>query len=127
MEDSEKVVSRLSHHQIFIHKNQSTGIAWDLFIVVLMLVLGIVYGYTRLGKEDRVAILKKALLIGLVIGVVMGLTIALVFKVSLVGATIGATVGAVIIFVVFAVFFIIGTMIGDWMEARKKPEKPKAG
>jgi general stress protein CsbA len=101
--------------------------AWDLPIAVLMLVLGIVYGYTRPGKEDRVAILKKALLIGLVIGVVIGFIIALVLRVSLIGATIGATIGAVIIIVVFAVFFIIGTMIGDWMEARKKAEAPKAG
>ncbi|MDI9611182.1 MAG: hypothetical protein QFX36_07630 [Archaeoglobales archaeon] len=34
--------------------------AWDLYIAVLMLVLGAIYGYTKPGKENRVAILKKA-------------------------------------------------------------------
>lgn len=92
-------------------------------IAVLMLVLGIIYGYTRPGKENRVAILKKALFIGIVLGVILGLIITLLVPgVSLIVATIGATIGTVIFVVMLAIFFIVGTVIGDWLEAKKKPK-----
>jgi len=98
--------------------------AWDVYIAVLLLVLGIIYGYTRPGKENRGAILKKALVIGLVVGVIVGLAIAFLAPgTSLIGATLGATIGILIVVIALTIFFIVGTVIGDWLEARKKPQE----
>ena len=96
------------------------GLDW---IVVLMLVLGIIYGYTRPGKENRAAILKKALLIGVVLGVILGIILGIVTNKSLIAATIGSTIGTVLLVVIFAIFFIVGTVIGDWLEAKKKTQQ----
>jgi|GEM_PF-338766 len=94
--------------------------AWDLWIALVLLFLGIVYGYTRPGKEDRVAIMKKGIFAGVVLGVVFGLLIGiLVPGISVVGATIGTTIAFLIIAVIFALFFIVGTIIGDFLERKR--------
>ena len=38
---------------------------------ILMIIIGIIYGYMKPGKEDRSSILKKGVIIGIILGVIM--------------------------------------------------------
>ena len=38
---------------------------------ILIIIIGIIYGYMKPGKEDRSALLKKGVLIGIILGAIM--------------------------------------------------------
>ncbi|HWR26369.1 MAG TPA: hypothetical protein VN316_00670 [candidate division Zixibacteria bacterium] len=88
-----------------------------LTIVILTIVGGAVYSYLKPGKEDRKALLKKGLWIGILLAsVFVALEIEEGFL--LLGSVIGAIVFIGVIIV--AVLFIFGTFIGDWLEQKVK-------
>ena len=84
---------------------------------VLIIIIGIIYGYMKPGKEDRSTLLKK----GVVIGIILG---AILVVLGLIGGRwilLLGTVAGVLVFVeviILAVLFIIGTYIGDMLERK---------
>lgn len=91
-----------------------------VLLETLTFVIGIIYGYVSPGRENRSALLRKGLIIGIVLGII------LVILGSFVGGTIltlsAAAVGVAtfIEVVILTVLFIIGTWIGDWLEGRSR-------
>jgi hypothetical protein len=82
---------------------------------ILIVIIGIIYGYMRPGKEDRSALFKKGIVIGIILGAIMvmlGLFGGRGFL--LLGGLVGAAVFIEVI--ILAVLFIIGTYIGDMLE-----------
>ena len=89
---------------------------------ILIIVIGIAYGYLKPGKEDRKVMLKKGLIIGLILAVIfaaLGILIGKGGSMMFIG---GSVVGIMsfISVLILTVFFIIGTFIGDWLEENLK-------
>ena len=84
---------------------------------ILIIIIGIIYGYMKPGKEDRSTLLKKGVVIGIILGAVM-------VVLGLIGGRwilLLGTVAGVLVFVeviILAVLFIIGTYIGDMLERK---------
>ena len=86
---------------------------------ILITVIGVVYGYLKPGKEDRKALFKKGLLIGVILAVIFfGLGILAGKEFLLISGIAGMLVFIEVI--ILAVLFIIGTFIGDWIEEKCK-------
>jgi len=82
---------------------------------ILIVIIGIIYGYIKPGKEDRSTLLKKGIVIGIILGAIM--VILGLFggrEILLLGSLVGAAVFIEVI--ILAVLFIIGTYIGDMLE-----------
>ncbi len=81
-------------------------------------IAGLIYGYVKPGKEDKMALLKKGSMIGLALGVIFSLVG------SLAGAwllfAVGTLLGVLIAVIYLTIIFIIGTLIGDWLETKLK-------
>jgi len=87
-------------------------------IDVLALVIGIVYGYAKPGKTEKMELLKKGAIYGAVLGVVLSvLNFLTKGKILAAPATILFTVIAI---VYLTVFFVIGAWIGDFLEEKLK-------
>jgi hypothetical protein len=87
-------------------------------MAILIIIIGIIYGYMKPGKEDRSALLKKGVVIGIILGVitiVLGLLGGGGFL--LLGSVIGVAIFIEVI--ILAVLFVIGTYIGDMLERNK--------
>ena len=84
---------------------------------ILIIIIGIIYGYMRSGKEDRFALLKKGAIIGIILGAIM-VVLGLIGGggILLLGGLAGAAVFIEVI--ILAVLFIIGTYIGDMLERK---------
>jgi hypothetical protein len=84
---------------------------------ILIIIIGIIYGYMKPGKEDRSSLLKKGVVIGIILGAIM-------VVLGLIGGRgillLGSFVGAVVFIevIILAVLFIIGTYIGDMLERK---------
>ncbi len=84
---------------------------------ILIILIGIIYGYMKPGKEDRSALLKKGVVIGIILGAIM-------VVLGLIGGggilLLGSLAGAVVFIevIILAVLFIIGTYIGDMLERK---------
>ena len=98
-----------------------------MILEILTFVIGLIYGYMKPGKEDRIALLKKGIIYGIIIGVVFGVIgfFAGTYLGSVGGGLVLFAAGAIGIFisvVVLVIIFIVGTFIGDLLEAAlKKP------
>ncbi len=84
---------------------------------ILIIIIGIIYGYMKPGKEDRWALLKKGVVIGIVLGAIMVLLGLLGGGAMLMLGGL-AGVGIFIEVIILAVLFIIGTYIGDMLERK---------
>jgi hypothetical protein len=84
---------------------------------ILIIIIGIIYGYLKPGKEDRSTLLKKGVVIGIILGAIM-------VVLGLIGGRwillLGTLAGAVVFIevIILAVLFIIGTYIGDMLERK---------
>ena len=84
---------------------------------ISIIIIGIIYGYMKPGKEDRSALLKNGVVIGIILG---GIMVVL----GLIGGRgillLGTLVGAVVFIevIILAVLFIIGTYIGDMLQRK---------
>jgi len=84
---------------------------------ILIIIIGIIYGYMQPGKEDRSALLKKGVVIGIILGIIM-------VVLGLIGGRgillLGTFVGAVVFIevIILAILFIVGTYIGDMLERK---------
>ncbi|AGK60184.1 hypothetical protein Asulf_00149 [Archaeoglobus sulfaticallidus PM70-1] len=88
-------------------------------IELLALLLGMIYGYINPGREDRINILKKAVIFGIVVGIILGLLVGIIFPPAGILVAGAGMVGFTIITLYFAVFFVVGTIIGDFLERKK--------
>ena len=89
-----------------------------MLLEFLVGIAGLIYGYVKPGKEDRMDLLKKGSIIGFALGVIFSLLglftgAWLLFAVSTV-------VGVLIAVIYLTIIFIIGTLIGDWLETKLK-------
>ncbi|HMB45347.1 MAG TPA: hypothetical protein VKL21_05950 [Candidatus Methanoperedens sp.] len=84
---------------------------------ILIILIGIIYGYMRPGKEDRSTLLKKGVIIGIILGAIM-VVLGVIGgrEILLLGSLVGAVVFIEVI--ILAVLFIIGTYIGDMLERK---------
>jgi hypothetical protein len=91
--------------------------AFELEIITIA--IGVIYGYLKPGKEDRKALLKKGVLIGVILGLVFaGLGLLVNIKFLLVSTVVGLVIFVEV--VLLAALFIVGTFIGDWLEEKRK-------
>ena len=82
----------------------------------LIFVLGIIYGYVSPGRENRGALLRKGLIIGIVLAIIFAILGLFVGGAVMVLSGIAVFIEIVIL----TVLFIIGTWIGDWLEGRSR-------
>ena len=86
-------------------------------MAILIIIIGIIYGYMKPGKEDRSALMKKGVVIGIILGaitIVLGLLGGGGFL--LFGSVVGVAIFIEVI--ILAVLFVIGTYIGDMLERK---------
>ncbi len=90
-----------------------------VLLEVLTIAAGIIYGYLKPGREDRSALLKNGLLIGIILGLVFtGLGMLVNIRFLLLSSLVGFIIFIEVI--ILAVLFILGTFIGDWLEEKNK-------
>lgn len=86
---------------------------------ILTIVIGIIYGYLKPGKEDRMVLLKKGVYIGIILGLIFtGLGMLINVKFLLLSSIVGFVIFVEIIIIVL--LFIVGTFIGDMIEEKIK-------
>ena len=98
------------------------------FFGFFVILLGIIYGYSRKGSEDYWGILKKGLIIGLVIGLIISIIGSLIggLLVGIVGGFIGGLLAGIggLLFVITALVitieFVVGALLGDIIEKALK-------
>jgi len=92
-----------------------------MWFELLILVIGIAYGFLYPGKEDKWGLLKTGAIIGIVLGILFGL-IALFFAPGAIGLGVGM-VGGIYIFIgiiTLVIIFIAGVFIGDFIQGALK-------
>ncbi len=84
---------------------------------ILVIIIGIIYGYMKPGKEDRSALLKKGVVIGIILGAIL---VVLGFFGGKAILLLGTLAGALLFIevIILAVLFIVGTYIGDMLERK---------
>ncbi|MEM2934101.1 MAG: hypothetical protein QXL78_04155 [Methanocellales archaeon] len=88
-----------------------------MWLEILSLLLGVGYGYINPGKEDRIKLLKKGLLIGLILGIIFGIIG------SFFGGLLFLPVSLILWIIAIgwlAILFVVGTYVGDWLEVKFK-------
>lgn len=92
-----------------------------MWFELLILVLGIAYGFFHKGKEDLWGMLKTGAIIGIVLAIIFGI-IAFLFAPGGIGLGIGALggLGIFIGIIILVIIFIVGAFIGDWLEGLRK-------
>jgi len=86
---------------------------------ILTIIIGIVYGYIKPGKEDRFGIFKRGIIIGMALGIIFVIfgifaDIEFLLMSSLIGSIIFVDI------ILITLLFITGTYIGDWLEEKTK-------
>ena len=76
---------------------------------IIIFVIGVLYGYLKPGKQSKMELFKKGMLIGVVLGVIFGIL-------SILTAT-GTFIGVLLAVILLALFFIAGVAVGDLMES----------
>ncbi len=84
---------------------------------ILIVIIGIIYGYMKPGKENRSALLKRGVVIGIILGAIMVVLGLLGGRTMLLLGSL-AGVAVFIEVIILAVLFIIGTYIGDMLERK---------
>jgi tryptophan-rich sensory protein len=91
--------------------------AEKMLFEILALIIGLIYGYVKPGKEKRWELFKKGIMYGIILGIIFGF-IGL-FMGGLVYSAASA-IGMFITVIILVVIFIIGTFIGDLLEVAIK-------
>ena len=88
-----------------------------MILEILTFLLGIVYGYSRKGREDLFGILKAALKFAIILGVILSVISFLAFPhpATIFVAGIGFF-ALLFVILYFAVIFLVGVVIGDVLE-----------
>ena len=91
-----------------------------VLLEIATIVIGALYGYFNPGNEDRKALFKKGLIIGVILALIF-VGLGIIFtgtKLLLYSGVVGAVMFIEVI--ILAVLFIIVTFIGDWLEEKTK-------
>ena len=88
-------------------------------VEVISLIAGIIYGYLKTGKEDRIVLFKSGFLLGMVVAVIIA-GLVLISGISSMLIFVSSSIMIVLSIVLLTVLFIAGTFIGDWVEANLK-------
>jgi predicted permease len=91
-----------------------------MWFELLVLVIGIVFGFIRSGKEDLVSLIKQGLLIGIILGFILGVLSIFTPGGMSTGSGIVGAVDVAVKVIILAIIFIIGVMIGNFLEIRKR-------
>jgi hypothetical protein len=88
-----------------------------MWFELLILIIGIAYGFLRKGTEDKWGLLKTGAMIGIVLAIIFGL-LAFVFAPGAIGLGVGLIggIGIFIGIVILVIIFIVGVFIGDFLE-----------
>ncbi|HUR69169.1 MAG TPA: hypothetical protein VM370_07970 [Candidatus Thermoplasmatota archaeon] len=87
----------------------------------LALLIGIAYGFLTPGSQDKMALLKKGLIIGIVIAVVLAI-LGILFHVNLLGFG-SSLVWSILSAIVIVLLFVGGVWLGDLLEGAMKKNK----
>jgi len=85
------------------------------YYYLLVLIIGIAFGYMRSGKEDKWGLLKWGVIIGIILGIIFGL-----ISMFTGGSFFGEAWGIFVEIVLYVIVFLIGVFIGDMLEGMKK-------
>ncbi len=88
-----------------------------MILAILAFIIGLVYGYTKPGKEKRWELFKKGIVYGIILGIVFGIIGFFVGGLFLFAA---GAIGIFINVVFLVIVFIFGTFIGDILEVAIK-------
>lgn len=89
------------------------AVPWEL----LVLVIGIVYGYAKPGKQSKWQIFKTGLLIGIVLALLFAILGAFGDLRGLSADALGTGVVSIVVgVVILTIIFIVGVWIGDILE-----------
>ncbi len=88
-----------------------------MWFELLILVIGVAFGYLRKGKEDFWGLLKTGAILGIVLAVIFGI-IAFLFAPGTIGLGLGLAggIGIFIGVILLVIIFLAGVFIGDWLE-----------
>jgi hypothetical protein len=93
----------------------------SMWFELLILVIGIGYGYFVSGKQDLWGILKQGAIVGVILGIIFGLIAFFLAPEGFsIAAGIGGAIGIVIGIIILVVIFIVGVFIGDMIEGTIK-------
>ncbi len=88
-----------------------------MILEILTFFLGIIYGYSRKGREDLIGILKAALKFAIILGIVLAVVSFLAFPHPAVIFVAGIGFFALLFIILyFAVIFLVGVVVGDVLE-----------
>ena len=91
-----------------------------MWFELLVLVIGVGFGFLRSGKEDLVTLIKQGLFIGIVLGLILGVLSIFSPGGTSTGTGIEGAAGVAVKVIILAIIFIIGVMIGDLPETCKR-------
>ena len=94
-----------------------------MWFELLILIIGIAFGFFHKGKEDFWGLLKTGGIIGIILAVIFAI-IAFLFAPGALGLGIGLAggIGIFIGIILLVIIFIVGAYIGDWLEGMQKKE-----
>jgi hypothetical protein len=88
-----------------------------MWFELLVLIIGIAYGFLHRGREDKWGLLKMGGVIGIVLGIIFAL-VSFFFMPGFLGIGAGLIggIGIFIAIVLLAIIFVVGVYIGDVIE-----------
>ena len=90
---------------------------WGLVVFLI----GIVYGWWKPGRQDKMDILKTGVVVGIVLAIVFAL-LGVAVNFNPLGLELGTgMLGTLLAIIVLTVVFILGVFIGDWIEGMRTP------
>jgi cation transporter-like permease len=88
---------------------------------LLTFLFGIVYGYVTPGRQDKMAMFKK----GLIIGIILAIVFAIIgFLTGYDALGVAGAIGVLISIIVLSILFVAGTWVGDLLEGAKAKKTP---
>jgi hypothetical protein len=92
-----------------------------MWLEILNLILGIIFGFFHHGKEDYTRILRNGAIAGLVLGIIFVLAAQYLFPGSIsIDISFLGVFGIFIEIIIFVIIFILGAFIGDRLEVLLK-------
>ena len=88
-----------------------------MWFYILVILLGLAFGYMRPGKESKLGLLKNGIIIGIILGIVLGL-VGWLLNMSFFGTS--SWLGIVWDVIILTVLFIIGVFLGDLIEGMRR-------
>lgn len=93
----------------------------EFILLLLVFIIGIVFGFLHKGKEAYTDLLKFSAIYGIVLGIIFVLILSLFAPESIsIGASFLGVFGIFVTIIIFVIIFIIGAFVGDLLEGVRK-------